>query len=82
MEGWSVMMYNYGDAYSPTISSIFFLLVIVLGALIAVNLVLAQIMHEFIDAKDIKDEKELRKKVKQAAEMAQIEVEKEVKKKS
>ena len=65
MEGWSVMMYNYGDAYSPTISSIFFLTVIVLGALIAVNLVLAQIMHEFIDAKNIREDKELSKKVKQ-----------------
>ena len=65
MEGWSVMMYNYGDAYSPIISSIFFLTVIVLGALIAVNLVLAQIMHEFIDAKNIREDKELRKKVKQ-----------------
>lgn len=75
------MMYNYGDAYSPTISSIFFLTVILLGALIAVNLVLAQIMYEFIDAKDINEEKELRKKVKQAAEIAKLEVEKEVKKK-
>ena len=76
-----MMMYNYGDAYSPTISSIFFLTVILLGALIAVNLVLAQIMYEFIDAKDINEEKELRKKVKQAAEIAKLEVEKEVKKK-
>ena len=75
------MMYNYGDAYSPTISSIFFLTVILLGALIAVNLVLAQIMYEFIDAKDINEEKEMRKKVKQAAEIAKLEVEKEVKKK-
>ena len=42
-------MYNYSDAGSPTISVIFFVLVVLLGAFFTMNLVLAIIVDSFGD---------------------------------
>ena len=42
-------MYNYMDATSAAGSAIFFILVVVLGSFIAMNLVLAQIMFSFLE---------------------------------
>ena len=49
MSGWTPQMYNYMDATSAAGSAIFFILVVVLGSFIAMNLVLAQIMFSFIE---------------------------------
>ena len=48
LEGWSQLMYNYQDSVGYAISSIFFVLVIVIGAFTSLNLVLAMIMHSYI----------------------------------
>ena len=42
-------MYNYMDATSAAGTAIFFILVVVLGSFIAMNLVLAQIMFSFLE---------------------------------
>ena len=41
-------MFNYMDAVSSTQSSLFFILVVVVGAFVMINLVLAALMHTFI----------------------------------
>ena len=48
LEGWSQLMFNYMDAVSSTQSSLFFILVVVVGSFIMINLVLAALMHTFI----------------------------------
>ena len=63
-------MYNYQDTVSYAISSFFFVFVVILGAFVTVNLVLASIMYQFIQTK-------LRKKEDAAA--AALEKEKEIK---
>lgn len=63
LESWVYMMYNYSDSSGGTISVIFFILVVVLGAFFTMNLVLAQIMDAFEQQQQAKDEK--------AAEMQQ-----------
>jgi len=46
------MMYNYGDANSPSfIAVIFFVILVIGGAFFALNLVLAQIMETFYQRK-------------------------------
>lgn len=47
LEGWVLMMYNYMDANSPTLSCIFFILLVVFGSFFSLNLVLAEIMESF-----------------------------------
>jgi hypothetical protein len=47
LEGWSLMMMNYSDAGQPIVSPIFFILVVILGAFFALNLVLAEVMESF-----------------------------------
>ena len=47
LEGWVLMMYNYMDSNSNIFSVMFFSLVVFLGAFVALNLVLAQIMDSF-----------------------------------
>mgnify|MGYP001626775518 CR=1 FL=1 len=49
LEGWSHLMYNYQDAASYLQSSLFFVLVVIMGAFVAINLVLASIMHSFLE---------------------------------
>ena len=51
LESWVYLMYNFSDAGSPTISVIFFVLVVLLGAFFTMNLVLAIIVDAF-DAVD------------------------------
>ena len=41
-------MYNYQDTVSYVTSSIFFVCVVILGAFVTVNLVLASIMNQFL----------------------------------
>lgn len=41
-------MYNYMDNFDYATSSIFFLLVIIIGAFTSLNLVLAAIMHSYL----------------------------------
>jgi len=47
LEGWVLMMYNYSDASSPLLSSLFFILLVVFGSFFALNLVLAEVMCSF-----------------------------------
>ena len=54
LESWSYLMYNYADANSPTMSVIFFVTIVIMGSLFTMNLVLAMIIKEFIDADDKK----------------------------
>ena len=49
LEGWSQLMYNYQDSVSYVTSTIFFSLMILIGAFISLNLVLAMIMHSYIE---------------------------------
>ena len=62
LESWVYLMYNFSDAGSPTISVIFFVLVVLLGAFFTMNLVLAIIVDSFDqnedDDNDDEDEKE------------------------
>lgn len=52
LEGWVLMMYNYGDANSPSfIAVLFFVILVIGGAFFALNLVLAQIMETFYQRK-------------------------------
>ena len=41
-------MYNYQDTVSYTTSSIFFVLVVILGAFTTLNMILAAIMHSYL----------------------------------
>jgi hypothetical protein len=56
LEGWSLMMMNYSDAGSPVVSPIFFILVVILGAFFALNLVLAEVMESFERSKGSDEE--------------------------
>ena len=47
LESWVYLMYNYSDTGSGTISVIFFVLVVLLGAFFTMNLVLAIIVDSF-----------------------------------
>jgi hypothetical protein len=59
LEGWSDLTYNFSDANDPTISVIFFVGIVVMGAMFAMNLVLGQVMESFGDAKaEQQEEKE------------------------
>ena len=58
LEGWVELMYNYSDSSSRVGSALFFTGLVVIGAFIALNLVLATIMQSFIDADEIRKEKE------------------------
>ena len=53
-------MYNYQDTVSYTVSSIFFVALVIIGAFTTLNLVLAAIMHSYLEQEDkrIKLEKE------------------------
>ena len=51
LEGWSDLTYNFSDANDPTIAVIFFVGIVVMGAMFAMNLVLGQVMESFGDAK-------------------------------
>ena len=48
LEGWANLLYIYSDSTGYFIASMYFVLVIVLGSFISINLVLAQIMHSFL----------------------------------
>jgi len=52
LEGWSSIMYNYQDTAGYATSSIYFVMVIILGAFTSLNLVLASIMHSFLQQED------------------------------
>jgi len=47
LEGWVDVMYNIQDAYSDPVSTIFFLLLILLGSLFVLNLALAVVADEY-----------------------------------
>jgi len=47
LEGWTLMMYNYSDTDSPITTILFFLFLVIAGAMTALNLVLAEIMNSF-----------------------------------
>eukprot|EP00656_Telonema_subtile_P054003 TRINITY_DN7944_c0_g1_i4.p1 TRINITY_DN7944_c0_g1~~TRINITY_DN7944_c0_g1_i4.p1 ORF type:complete len:1564 (+),score=583.71 TRINITY_DN7944_c0_g1_i4:124-4815(+) len=57
LEGWVDLMYNIQDAYSDPVSSIFFLLLILLGALFVLNLALAVVADEY-DAQEAEGEQD------------------------
>ena len=64
LESWVYLMYNYSDAGSPTISVIFFVLVVLLGAFFTMNLVLAIIVDSFGDQESGEGETEEEKEEK------------------
>lgn len=49
LDGWSIHMYIYQDSTSSVGAALFFIFVVVLGSFISMNLVLAQIMHSFLE---------------------------------
>ena len=49
LEGWTDLTYNYSDASDPTISVIFFVGIVLMGAFFALNLVLGKIMESFAE---------------------------------
>lgn len=69
LEGWVLMMYNYMDCNNVGVSVIFFVLVVIIGNFLLLNLVLAQIMESFYASQAIELEKEeLAKKKKNKLE--------------
>ena len=50
-------MYNYMDCNSGPVSIIFFVLVVIIGNFLLLNLVLAQIMESFYASQEIEREK-------------------------
>ncbi|CAN0294325.1 unnamed protein product, partial [Discosporangium mesarthrocarpum] len=60
MEGWTDVMYMTMDAYSPWASTVMFVLLILLGSFVMLNLVLAVITESISDA----DEEAVREKKK------------------
>ena len=48
LEGWSDIMYNYMDTSNSFMAACFFIMVVIFGAFVSLNLVLAQIMHSFL----------------------------------
>ena len=47
LEGWSDLTYNYSDANDPIIAVIFFIGIVAMGAFVAMNLVLGEVMESF-----------------------------------
>lgn len=47
LEGWTQLMYNYMDTTGTTQASIFFVMVVIIGAFVSLNLVLASIMDNY-----------------------------------
>ena len=68
LEGWSDLMYIYSDANSPITSSIFFISVVIFGAFVSLNLVLAQIMHSFISTQEKEEASKKEKDLQQHLE--------------
>ena len=67
LDGWTAHMYNYQDSSSEIGAALFFTFVVVLGSFISMNLVLAQIIHSFLDEDEkVKQSRELEKSYKQA----------------
>lgn len=58
LEGWSLMMMNYFDGGEYIVSPIFFILVVILGAFFALNLVLAEVMESFERSKETEESNE------------------------
>jgi voltage-dependent calcium channel L type alpha-1D len=72
LEGWVLMMYNYMDCNSGPVSIVFFVLVVIIGNFLLLNLVLAQIMESFYASQEIEKEKEeMEAKKKQKKEDAE-----------
>lgn len=61
LEGWSPLMYSYQDTVSYTTSSIFFVALVIIGAFTTLNLVLAAIMHSYLEQDQKRRAEELRK---------------------
>ena len=51
-------MYNYMDNFDYATSSIFFILIVIIGAFTSLNLVLAAIMHSYLSQMKIQREEE------------------------
>lgn len=47
LEGWTQLMYNYMDTTGTIYASIFFVMVVIIGAFVSLNLVLASIMDNY-----------------------------------
>jgi F0F1-type ATP synthase assembly protein I len=52
------MMMNYSDAGQTIVSPIFFIVVVILGAFFALNLVLAEVMESFERSKETEESTE------------------------
>lgn len=72
LEGWSQLMYNYQDTYSYATSSIFFCLVIIIGAFISLNLVLAMIMHSYLRTLEMDEQRKQEEKKAEAGADANV----------
>ena len=57
LEGWSNLMYSYQDTVSYAISSIYFMMIVIIGAFITLNLVLAAIMHSYLKQEEREKQK-------------------------
>ena len=48
LEGWTSLMYNYQDTVGNATSSIYFVVLIIIGSFTSLNLILASIMHSYL----------------------------------
>lgn len=64
LENWTDSLYIYWDSKGPVITNLYFVLVVVIGAFISINLVLAQIMHSFLQTERKQRAKESMEKLK------------------
>ena len=48
LEGWTDILYNYMDSSNSFLAAVFFVSIVIFGAFVLMNLILAQIMHSFI----------------------------------
>jgi hypothetical protein len=58
LEGWSEVMYNVSDGFGSTASSLFFVMLVVFGALFVLNVLLAVVCESYTDAKGASEEED------------------------
>ena len=58
LESWVNLMYNFSDASAPIISTVFFILVVLIGTFFTMNLLIATIVEAYQEAResDMKEE--------------------------
>lgn len=74
LEGWSSLMYNYQDTVSYALSSVFFVALVIIGAFTTLNLVLAAIMHSYLEQEELRKKAEKEEEKKQLQQSSHINV--------